>query len=151
MDIGRTNMPVANLKHLPKSDCFKTQIGGPPKKSHVFDYDLFGVVLAYNGVCIGISPGQFRHLVAEDIEKHVSELEGMAEGDPYWDAVLKEIMMNNLATFYISNLIVNKLRKIATPSLAELRKAQRKASIFNNNHMVLLGKQSVCKQFKYAV
>jgi hypothetical protein len=150
METGRTNMPVKNLIHLPRADCFNTQIGGPPKGSHAFDYDFFGVTLTYSGVCIGISPGQFRNLVAQNIEKHMSEIESMAEGDDYWDPVLRELMMNNIAIFYIARLIVNKLRVIAKASFAELRPAQTKPSIFNNNHMVLLGMQSISKKSIFA-
>jgi hypothetical protein len=136
-------MPVANLKYLPRPDCFNAQIGGPPKGSHAYDYESFGVALTYHGVCIGISPGQYRHLVAEDLEKHVSEFEGIADGDGYWDTAIREIMMNNVATFYIAKRIVNSLRRIAKPAFAELRPAQPRPSIYNNNHCVILGKQKV--------
>jgi hypothetical protein len=134
-------MPVSNLIHLPRPDGFKADIGGRPMPSHAYDYDLFGLMLSYHGVGIGISPGQHRHLVATELNDHLAELEnqGTVDEDPYWDYMIKEIMVNNLATFYLANLVVNSLRLIAKASLAEVRPAQSTASIFNNNHMVILG------------
>ena len=141
-------MPVANLVHLPKSDGFKAQIGGPPKGSHAHDYDIFGITLTYHGVCIGISPGQYKHLVAKDIEKHLPELDNLKITVDFelLDSDLEELMLCNIATYYIPSLIVNALRRIAMPSLAELRPAQTKPSFFNNNHMILLGTQRVCNR-----
>lgn len=134
-------MPVSNLVHLPRTDCFKAEIGGRPRPSHTYDYDLFGVVLSYHGVTIGISPGQYRNLVADKIAEHQDELDAMGtvDDDPYWDARIKELMVNNLASFYLAKGIVSALRRIPKASLAELRPAQTNANIFSNNHMVVLG------------
>ena len=139
-------MPVANLVHLPKSDGFKAQIGGPPKGSHAYDYDFFGIALTYHGVCIGISPGQYRHLVANDIEKHLPALDEITAEFPDINLAMKELMLNNIATYYIAKLIVNALRRIPMPSLAELRPAQMQPSFFNNNHMIVIGTQRVCNR-----
>jgi len=136
----RSHMPVSNLVHLPRTDCFKAEIGGRPRPSHTYDYDLFGVVLSYHGVTIGISPGQYRNLVADKIAEHQDELDAMGtvDDDPYWDARIKELMVNNLASFYLAKGIVSALRRIPKASLAELRPAQTNANIFSNNHMVVL-------------
>jgi hypothetical protein len=144
-------MPVANLVHLPKSDGFKAKIGGPPKGSHAYDYGFFGISLTGHGVCVGISPGQYRHLVANDMQKHMSELDeiiGQDENlDCHWQAALMELMLNNIATYYIARLIVNALGRMAVPSLAELRPAQMKPSLFNNNHMIVIGIQRICNRY----
>ncbi len=134
-------MPVDNLKYLPRSDCFKAEIGGRPMSSHTYDYDLFGVILSYRGVSIGISPGRYKNLVAEMIDKHRDELEdqGIVDEDPFWDFRIKELMVNNLATFYLAKAIVTALRRIPKASLAEIQPAQSKPSIYNNNHMVIIG------------
>jgi hypothetical protein len=137
-------MPVANLVHLPKSDGFKAQIGGPPKGSHAYDYGFFGISLMGHGVCVGISPGQYRHLVSHDIEKHMPELDEITAHDDIWDSALKDLMLNNIATYYIARLIVNALKRMAIPSLAELRQAQMQPSFFNNNHMIVIGIQRFC-------
>ena len=134
-------MPVANLEHLPRTDCFKAEIGGSPKMSHASDFDLFGVTLSFNKVNIGISPAMYRHLVADLIEQHRGELDAHAciDADPYWDFLCKELMVNNIATYYLAKIIVCSLRRIAKASLAQLRPAQTTPSIFNNNHMVIVG------------
>ena len=61
-------MPVHVLKYLPRSDCFKAEIGGRPISSHIYDYDSFGVMISYHGVSIGVSPGLYRNLVSEEID-----------------------------------------------------------------------------------
>jgi hypothetical protein len=133
-------MPVENLKYLPRSDCYKPEIGGLPLPSHAYDFNSFGLVISYNGVSVGVSPGEYRHLVAEKIDSHRDELDGqgIVDEDPYWDFQIKELMVNNLASFYIANSFVNALRRISKAALAEIRPAQTKADIFSNNHMVIL-------------
>jgi hypothetical protein len=75
------------------------------------------------------------------IDKHRDELEdqGIVDEDPFWDFRIKELMVNNLATFYLAKAIVTALRRIPKASLAEIQPAQSKPSIYNNNHMVIIG------------
>ncbi len=136
-------MPVHVLKYLPRSDCFKAEIGGRPISSHIYDYDSFGVMISYHGVSIGVSPGRYRNLVSEEIDKHRDELEGLGtvDADPYWDGRIKQLMVNNLASFYLANGIARALRRISKAALAELRPAQTKPCIFSNNHMVIIGER----------
>lgn len=134
-------MPVSNLKYLPRLDCYKAQIGGQPRGSHATDYEFFGVMLTYGAINIGISPGHYKNLVAREIEKHRSEMDelGVVDNDEYWDYLMKQLMVNNLATYYIAREIVNCLRRIPKASLAEIRQAQTSACIFNNNHNIIIG------------
>ena len=108
----KTDMPVSNLQYLPRVDCFDAEIGGRPRGSHATDYRFFGVMVTYGNVNVGISPGDYRGLVASDIEKHRHELDeyGIVDDHPYWDWLIKELMVNNLATYYLARLIVSSLR-----------------------------------------
>jgi len=85
---------------------------GVQKGSHATDYRFFGVMVTYGNVNVGISPANYRGLVASDIEKHRHELDeyGIVDDHPYWDWLIKELMVNNLATYYLARLIVSSLR-----------------------------------------
>ena len=138
-------MPVSNLKYLPKVDGIKAQIGGHPRGSHATDYQHFGLVLSYNTINIGISPGQYRFIVADKIESYIHQIEeqGTVDNDYVWDTAIKELMVNNLATFFLARLVVIAIRRIGTASLSELRQAQRNPTIFNTNHSIVIGKVGV--------
>ena len=105
----RTNMLVSNLKYLPSVDCFMAEMGGKP--IYLFACCRFRNVRSY----AVIRSCKHRHFAwkmqgpsRERKENHrlEPEEEGTVDTDPYWDFLIKELIVNNLATYYLAGLRV---------------------------------------------
>ena len=133
-------MPVRNLIHAPLDDNRKLMIGGQPRGSHVSDFHFFQLMLSHNTVSIGVSARQYRHLVDEKLAQHRAEYEGLWDEEADTNQKIIELMKDNLATFYLGEMIFDKLKRMGISSVADLIPAQQGvASIYQNNHSIILG------------
>ena len=127
-------------------------LGGKNRGSHFTDFSCFALVLSSITLTIGISAYDHLNLVEGKVQNHSQEFSNLFDHDPLVQARIVKLMITNLVTYYLAELLCVELKKLPIPGISEIRcAAAGGASIYRNNHRIIKGScitppKQLCKQ-----
>ena len=116
----RTSVPIKYLKNVLNTS--RTFIlGGKIRGSHFTDFTCFALVLSAAALTVGITVYEHLDLVRDRVEAHRREFDTFLDDDPLTQERLVKLMVTNLATYYLAELICAELKKCPVPGISEMR------------------------------
>jgi len=130
---------VENLENILNTNRTFT-LGGKNRGSHFTDFGCFVLVLSSITLTVGISAYDHMNIVEREVENHRPEFSNFYDHDPLVQARIVKLMITNLATYYLAELLCVELKKLSIPGISEICcAATGGANIYRNNHRLIKG------------